>query len=337
MVSICIPNYNNEQYLRACIESALAQTYKDIEIIFVDDCSTDSSLSIARRYSDRIKIFKNNSNLGQPNNTNKCIQLSGGDLVVILHSDDMLLPDFATKLVPILEEHPNVSMAVGERMLTNEKNELRRITPLYEHNCIIPGIKQARIFMMTSFLPCQVLLRRSTFEKVGGVDPRHIVNLDGLLWFKCALAGDVAYIQDPVSIYRIHRNQVTSEYNRTLNHMMEYYVTLSAMSKAGKNCEYVTEFFDEAVRRIGPLTLRYNLEVMRERNYDLAKRYLTLSAVFDPTIVEGEDYNKIKECLDSSGEDREKLLGQLLEKKSALRDRGFSYKPPDGSVPLIIN
>ena len=178
-------------------------------------------MNIAQRYSNKIKIHKNGSNIGQPKNTNKCVELSKGKYIVILHSDDLLLPGFATKLVPLLEQNPNVSMAVGERMITDETGVLKEIAPFYNTNCIITSIKQAKVFMFTSFLPCQVLLRRNIFEKIGGVDERHIVNLDGLLWFKCALVSDVAYIQDKVAVYRIHGEQTTAKYNRSEEHTSE--------------------------------------------------------------------------------------------------------------------
>ena len=103
LVSICIPNYNNADYLDVCIQSALDQTYSNTEVVLVDDNSTDTSWEIAQKYADRIKIYQNASNIGQPRNTNKCIELSKGKYLVILHSDDMLLPNFAQRLVPLLD------------------------------------------------------------------------------------------------------------------------------------------------------------------------------------------------------------------------------------------
>jgi glycosyltransferase involved in cell wall biosynthesis len=337
VVSICIPNYNNARYLEACIESALSQTYPDIEVVLVDDNSTDDSFAIAKKYANKVRVFSNPVNLGQPGNTNRCVGLSKGEYAVILHSDDVLLPNFASTLAPTLYKHPTASMAVGERMLTDEKDRVKKITPLYDGDYILPGLSMAKIFMMTSFLPCQVLLRRSVFDKIGGVDPRHIVNLDGLLWFKCALEGDIAYTQEPVSIYRIHPKQITAVYNRGLNHMMEYYITLSAMYEAGKKHRSLRQFFEEAVKRIAPLTLRYNLEVVREKNYGLAQKYLTLSTVFDPAIVECDEYKKIKKCIDASGPRRDQLAHELVGKRDKLRDRGFSYSPPRGSTELKKN
>ncbi len=329
LVSICIPNYNNAKYLDMCITSALNQTYSNIEIIFVDNNSSDESLCIANKYQDKINIYVNEKNIGQPKNTNKCIELSRGKYLVVLHSDDLLLPKFAAKLVPILEEYSNVGIVVGERLITDENNNHRKITPFYNTNCIIPGIRQAKVFMMTSFLPCQVLVRREIMEKIGGVEERHIVNLDGLLWFKCALVSDVAYIQEEVAIYRIHGEQTTAKYNRTIKHMMEYYITLSEMFKLAKNIPYLEQHFNVAVKRVGELTLRYGQDVIENKNYDLSRRYLALATVFDPEIVNDEKYKIFKECLDSL-DPYKAYLKLVREKEPKYRD--FSYSPPEGSL-----
>lgn len=331
LVSICIPNYNNGKYLEACIKSALAQSYPNTEVIFVDDRSTDDSLKIAEKYSGRIQVFVNPKNSGQPKNTNKCVELSKGKYVAILHSDDQLLPDFASKLAPLLERYPGAGLAVGERMLSNETDTLTTIAPFYNMNCVVPGIKQAKVFLMTSFLPCQVLMRRAAFEALGGVNERHIVNLDGLLWFKFSLAGDLAYIQDPVSIYRIHSGQTTAHYNRTINHMMEYYGTLSEMFKCSEHIPYLKGFFPHAVKRTAELTVRYCHDVVRERDFELAGRFLALAEVFDPAIVGNAQYIDIKAALASA--DPEKAYAALADTTKP-RDRGFSYAPPEGSTEI---
>ncbi|MGD9731207.1 MAG: glycosyltransferase [Desulfamplus sp.] len=328
LLSICIPNYNNGKYIDACINSALSQKYTNIEIIVVDDASTDDSLKIIQKYSEDITIHTNKKNIGQPKNTNKCVELSKGDYIVILHSDDQLLPDFAINLVPLLQRYLTVGMAVGERILSNENDMLTKIVPFYNANCIIPGPKQAKIFMMTSFLPCQVLFRRSVFNKIGGVDERHIVNLDGLLWFKCSLAADIAYIQEPVSVYRLHKEQTTARYNQTISHMMEYYCTLMAMFKYAKNIPELVRYFPDAVNRVADLTVRYCHDVMGNRDYQLAQRYLALATVFDPAIVEHPRYKVIKQSLDSI--DPEESYTVIDSDKPIVRD--FSYDPPDGST-----
>ncbi len=333
LVSICIPNYNNGKYLDACIKSALEQTYRSIEVVLIDDCSSDNSVNIARKYKSKLRILQNPANLGQPRNTNKCIENSAGKYFVILHSDDVLLPHFAENLLPILESHPQVGLAVGERMETDETGIHRQIAPFYNTNCIIPGEKQAKVFMMTSFLPCQVLVRRETFERAGGVDERYIVNLDGLLWFKCALVGDVGYIQQPVAVYRMHKESATARYNQSIGHMMEYYCTLSQMFNLAKNRPYLMEFYDTAVKRIGHLALRYSHSIFRSGNFDLVRRYLALAAVFDPDIVNDHTYRTLQYCTQSAAVDPSVLYQRLSDTMSP-EVRTFSYEPPEGSVPF---
>ena len=225
-------------------------------------------------------------------------------------------------------------MAVGERMITDESGVFEAISPFYNTNCIVPGLKQAKVFMMTSFLPCQVLVRREVFEKIGGVDERHIVNLDGLLWFKCALQRDVAYVQDPVSVYRFHHGQTTAQYNLNINHMMEYYCTLTAMFKLGQNIPYLRHHFDDAVRRTAEITVRYCWDVIKNKNYELARRYLMLAAVFYPEISEHHQYQKIEKHLNSTTGGQYEISKELVSANNNSRDRGFSYDPPEESVVI---
>jgi len=327
LISICIPNYNNAKYLRKSISSALNINYNNKEIIFVDDNSSDNSMAVAKEFSSYIKIYQNENNLGQAKNTNKCISLSNGKFVVILHSDDQLLANFAEKLVPLLEENEDVVMAVGERKETDESDNTVSITPFYNTNCFIPGEKQAKVFMMMSFLPCQVLFKKEVFIKSGQVNERHIVNLDGLLWFQISLLGEVAYIQDEVSIYRIHGENTTSKYNKTINHMMEYYVTLSEMFKLAKGREYLEGYFDIAEKRVATLTLRYCIDVIKNKDFKLANQYLQLSKVFDMDIVNNELYIKLKHFLLNVDL---KNFENFCKEIDIIKKREFSYEPPLG-------
>ncbi|GAB4356872.1 MAG: hypothetical protein Kow006_24280 [Gammaproteobacteria bacterium] len=333
LVSICIPNYNNGRYLDACLQSALGQTYPNTEIVLVDDASSDDSMTVAERYRDRIALYRNRSNLGQPLNTNTCVARSRGDYVVILHSDDMLLPNFAADLVPLLADHPNVGMAVGERLEIGEQGEPHSIAPFYNTDCIIPGERQAKVFLFASYLPCQVLLRRTIFERVGGVDERHIVNLDGLLWFKCALTADVAYVRTPVSVYRVHGESTTARYNRTIDHMLEYYATLSEMFRQGRGRPYLEQHFEAARRRVGQLALRYAHSIFRAGDYDLVQRYLSLATAFDPLIADDFSYQTLSYCTGANTADRQALYRKLFG-SDAPEKRTFSYDPPEGAVRL---
>lgn len=93
-VSICIPSYNHEKYIEKTIKSALAQTYKNFEIIISDDNSTDNTENVINRFKDpKIKFFKNSSNIGPSANFNKLIEIAEGEYLLFIASDDILYED----------------------------------------------------------------------------------------------------------------------------------------------------------------------------------------------------------------------------------------------------
>jgi len=111
LVSILIPVYNQEKFIVTSIESAINQTYENIEIIVVDNHSTDNTFSIVKSYSQndkRIKVFQNDSNIGPVRNWKRCIDEASGEYGKILWSDDYISPDFIEKTLPFLSEDDNV-------------------------------------------------------------------------------------------------------------------------------------------------------------------------------------------------------------------------------------
>ena len=332
LVSICIPNYNNAKYLGACIGSALDIDYPNTEVVLVDDCSTDDSVSVVQDFATRIRLFQNPANLGQPRNTNRCVELSLGEYVVILHSDDLLLPGFADALVPILEAHQEVGMAAGERMVTDETGDPRGIAPFYDDDCVIPGEQQAKVFMMAAFLPCQVLVRRAILDKIGGVDERYVANLDGLLWFKCALQGDVGYTRKPVSVYRSHGESTTAHFNKSVDHISECERTLLKMLQLAKDSPYLESHFAAATRRIGHLALRFSRSAIQSGDAALVRKNLERAIEFDPELVNDEAYQALRKWTEIDRTDHDELYQRAL---SALpRERSFSYRPPAEAVSL---
>ena len=122
LVSILIPNYNYGKYLGYCLDSVIDQTYRDFEVIFRDNASTDRSFEIAKLYRDKFlkqgipfKIGKNPQNLGSDRNSELCAMESRGKYRLILASDDLLYPSFLEETVAILEQYPNVSMVMTHR------------------------------------------------------------------------------------------------------------------------------------------------------------------------------------------------------------------------------
>ncbi len=107
-VSVVIPSYNHSAYLRQCIDSVLAQTHADWEIVAVDDCSSDDSVAILRSYDDpRIRVYVNERNMGTYPTENVGLDLATGDYIAILNSDDYWEPDKLRQQVEVLGAHPD--------------------------------------------------------------------------------------------------------------------------------------------------------------------------------------------------------------------------------------
>jgi glycosyltransferase involved in cell wall biosynthesis len=104
-VSILIPVFNREKYISECIESALAQTYSHFEIVIVDNVSSDKTAEICKEYAgkhSKIRFFSNQTNVGPVRNWQRCVSEAKGDLIKLLFSDDLLLPDCLEKMIPKL-------------------------------------------------------------------------------------------------------------------------------------------------------------------------------------------------------------------------------------------
>jgi glycosyltransferase involved in cell wall biosynthesis len=324
--SIIIPSYNSETYLDSTIRSAIcALPENDGEIIFIDDCSVDKSLDIARRFKDKIKIYENDQNMGQEFSTNKGLEIANGEYAVILHSDDLLHKKFFKTLSRLLDCYPTTVMAVGERNEINSENKtIHELAPFYDGDYLIPGKEQAKVFLKTGFLPCQVLFRRKVIMSFGGVQNSCVVNLDGLLWFKASLNGDVIYTQALVCSYRKHNQSMTASLNRDIHHMFEYYRTLKEMFNYAKNIGYnLSSEFDAAFRRMSELSIRFSKEIYASGNLDLAKRYLLLAESIDPESV------KTKSFIDT-----EEMMSNQLSIENGFSSRDHSYAPPKGSLQI---
>ena len=121
LISVLIPTYNSELYIKSTLESILNQTYKNLEIIVIDDASTDSTLNIVKKYRDkRIKLYSNDKNLGIAKNMNKGIKLSRGKYLAIMDADDWSYPYRIEEEVQLMEENPEIVLCSGYMDICDE-------------------------------------------------------------------------------------------------------------------------------------------------------------------------------------------------------------------------
>lgn len=126
LVSVIIPCYNAEKYVDSAVRSIINQTYKNLEIIVTDDCSTDGTFAILKKFAtedSRIKLYKNEINLKIVKTLNKMVQLAKGKYIARMDADDISLPNRIEKQVEFLEENPDIAFCGTNAFIINENSK----------------------------------------------------------------------------------------------------------------------------------------------------------------------------------------------------------------------
>lgn len=133
LISVIIPCYNAEKYVEFAVRSIMSQTYKNLEIIITDDCSTDNTFSILEKLADednRIKLYKNETNLKIVKTLNKMVLLANGKYIARMDADDISLPERIEKQVEFLEKNSDIAFCGTNAFIINENGKITRKTSL---------------------------------------------------------------------------------------------------------------------------------------------------------------------------------------------------------------
>ncbi|MNC13872.1 putative glycosyltransferase EpsJ [compost metagenome] len=211
LVSIIIPVYNGENYLREAIDSAIAQTYSNIEIIVVNDGSNDDGATekIALSYQDRIRYF-NKENGGVATALNLAIQKMEGTYFSWLSHDDMYYPNKIERQMQALYESGNMQWVVqSDYDLLQQNSQL--VTTVSHNNTYSMDQLTNSVFSVLQGLVhgCTLLIHKSHFERVGVFDESLISTQDYDLWFRILRNQRSIYIKEPLIIARLHNEQGT--------------------------------------------------------------------------------------------------------------------------------
>lgn len=187
LVSIIIPIYNAEEYIDATLNSALSQTYSNIEIICIDDCSTDRSKEIVKKYrAKNVKLIELKRNAKVSIARNKAIEQANGEIILPLDADDMIDHTYVAKAIHIFCTKPDISVVYSKCKQFNNKKEwvwnLRNYSPqhlLYENHVF-----------------CSAFFRKSDWEKYNGYNSNMIYGYeDWDFWLN--------FVEDKKKFYRI--------------------------------------------------------------------------------------------------------------------------------------
>ncbi len=267
-VSICLPAYNGAKYIAEAIESILAQTYEDFELLVADDRSSDATPDILERFGKqdrRIKAWTNDSNLGHYGNYNACIEKAAGTYIKPFAQDDLLHPRFLERFVAILDEIPNISLVnCARRWIDYEgkpigaSSELEvKLTKPFVQDTQLPGNEAviATLKEATNWLgePCSQMFRAqyvdggfdTTFRQIGDIEYN----------YRQLQHGDYFFIAEELCSFRKHSDSWTTTNSRELSTYLEWLILASkyreCLGQAGLTSEqYCLNFIKDWTRNL---------------------------------------------------------------------------------------
>jgi glycosyltransferase involved in cell wall biosynthesis len=219
LVSICIPAFNAQRWIGAALESAVRQTYPELELVLADNGSTDSTREIARALDDpRLRIETTTRTIGAVANHNRAIRLSRGAFVKLLHADDLLLPDCVEAMVELALSDERIALVFAPREVLLEEGSstewaerfarpherFERLQRVNEGRDLFDQLLAAGLDENWIGEPSAVLLRRTTLERVGLFNERLFQIADLELWARIAYDHRLGFVDRVLSVYRHH-------------------------------------------------------------------------------------------------------------------------------------
>lgn len=249
-VSVVIPVFNAAKYLRACVESVLLQTAPPLEILLMDDASTDGSANVARRLAvrdSRIRVLqKPRTTLGDTRN--QLVRSSRGERVAFLDADDMALPDRLEKQNAFMAAQPDCVAVGGHVRFVDEWGHDFYWQP---RQALDPAGIEAELLQGRGAAICQptLMLRRDAFDAVGGYDATLNCSEDLDLFLRLAEYGKLWNLPDVLVRMRRHPSSITSLDVRREGDARRVRIVEAACRRRGITVPALPEFRAEAVSR----------------------------------------------------------------------------------------
>ncbi len=293
LVSICIPSYNAEETIGKTIRSILAQTYRNLEIIVVDNASTDSTLSILNQFNDkRIKIYKNRKNIGAERNWNVCIELAQGEYIAIFHADDIYDSTIVEKQLKILKGDNEIKAVFTRAKYIDRYEKIIGESEIpmdlgYKRHYDFPEIFISILRNNNSFLKCpSAMVRALVYKqlKIFRVD-LFGTSADLDMWLRILEQGHIAILNEALLCYRISNFQGSFKYNnlrteeadyfRVMNFYLENEIVKDLPNAALINYE-LERSRDRITRSINYLLMREHIEAKRLLRKNISAKALKL-------------------------------------------------------------
>jgi hypothetical protein len=281
-VSVCITSYNHGQFLPTALDSVLAQSYRDFEIVVVDDASTDNSLQVLESYATRhpaVRVYTHpdQGNHGISATANLAVKKARGEYIVWLGSDDVWYPDKLEQQIKLLESDSGLGLVYGRAHLIDEHGE--RCGPDCIGRKIDDPQKSVEDILQENPIPAlTVVVRRACFDEAGLFD-ESLVYSDWEMWLRIAAHWRIGFQDAALGMYRIHGSNVSVGIKRETHLRYELAVLSALRQKAGS---IGGSFAQNRVRAMLELESACRAFSLGELN--TARQYLNASFTVDTSL-----------------------------------------------------
>jgi alpha-1,3-rhamnosyltransferase len=229
LVSVIIPCYNHEQYVEECILSVINQSYKNIQLVVIDDGSKDKSLEIIQRLSaEHGFMFKAQTNIGLSRTLNTAIKnYCIGKYISIVASDDFWHPDKIKLQVEYYEQNPQLGLVYSDAQVVNAQSGFIQNFQMGAKtgNCTAEDIIRG-----TCVIPAlTVMIKRSILEDVGVFDEQTLVE-DWDMWIRISLKYEIGFVNEKLAYYRIHGMNISSQVQLMMRHKHRVFEKLKVVN-----------------------------------------------------------------------------------------------------------
>lgn len=209
LVSAIIATYNMAEYLPSAVQSALAQTYKNIEVIIVDDGSTDNTQEVAKKLLSDIRVkYIVQENKGQASAKNRGVYESKGEYIAFLDADDMWVSEKLDLQIPIFSRSKSVGVVYAKLKYIDEKGQ-ELLTILGDY-MVFRGKVSNQLFISNFVGFGTAVVKRECFERLGGFKEHIRMGIDYDLWLRFSTQYEFDYVDRPLLCYRVWSGQMSN-------------------------------------------------------------------------------------------------------------------------------
>jgi glycosyltransferase involved in cell wall biosynthesis len=333
-ISVVIASYNHEKYVRAAIESVLAQSFRDLEILVTDDGSVDRTVAEVQAIADpRLSLVALPRNGGACAAINASIRRASGEYVAIQNSDDVFLPGKLAKQVHYLDAHADVAAVFARPLFIGEDG--RPYSGPERRDNVLLGAKNGprhewlRHFFLHGNALCHpsLLIRRRCYEEVGLYNPALAQLPDLEMWVRLLREHEIHLIEEPLVGFRIRDNEMNASAARLeviVRDQWEWLRVLEQYLNLGETL--LAQVFPELAGRIGRAPIAWLVAKAALQNGSPAHVLFALETMYK-VVADGSDGARCRAFIAATGGfDPFGMLGHLSE------NRAIPGSPPTGAT-----